>query len=233
MHANPSSRSLGPLLLAGLFWGAIWGLYEATVGYLVHAFVRMPGTSAVLLVPFAVYCMVRAMAASGTVRAAGVAAIIAASIKLVDLLLPNPTLIAVLNPAMAIVLEGAVFVGVGSWLSAGSFAREGRRPALGTVAVAALVFSLGWRVLFLTWSAALAAGWSTGMLTGGWQGPVLGFVLRDGLMSAVVIVGVLAVAARGVSGARGGAARAVPGASVVAAVLVLAVAAEVAVVMLG
>lgn len=233
MHANSSSPSLRPLLLAGLFWGAIWGLYEATMGYLVHAFVRMPGTSAVLLVPFAAYCMVRAMAAAGTVRAAGLAAVVAAVIKLVDLLLPNPTLIAVLNPAMAIVLEGTVFVGVGWWLSAGSMLHDGQRPALSTVALATLTFSLGWRVLFLAWSATLAAGWSTGMLTGGWQGPVLGFVLRDGLMSAVVILGMLAVGMRGLFGEHRVRSSTVPGVTVVAAVLALAVAAEVVIGMMG
>jgi hypothetical protein len=233
MHANSSSPSLRPLLLAGLFWGSIWGLYEATMGYLVHAFVRMPGTSAVLLVPFAVYCMVRATAAAGTVRAAGLAAVVAAAIKLVDLLLPNPTLIAVLNPAMAIVLEGTAFVVVGWWLSAGSMLHDGQRPALSTVALATLTFSLGWRVLFLAWSATLAAGWSTGMLTGGWQGPVLGFVLRDGLMSAVVILGVLAVGMRDLLGEHGVRSRAVPGVTAVAVVLALAVAAEVVVGIMG
>ncbi len=223
MTNGTSSRNV---ILAGLFWGAVWGLYEATVGYLVHAFVRMPGTSAVLLVPFAVYCMVRALQGGGSIRAAGVAAAVAASIKLVDLLLPNLTPLAVLNPAVAIVLEGLAFMGVARWL-----ALPDRRPAPGSAAAGVLAFSLGWRVLFLGWSAALAAGWSTGMLNQGLQGPLLGFLLRDGLMSAVVILGVLAVAQRGGRLAARG--RSAPGVAAVAVVLMLAVAAEVTVQLLG
>ena len=214
------------VILAGLFWGAIWGLYETTMGYLVHAFVRMPGTSALLLVPFAVYCMVRALGTGGSIRAVGVAAAVAATIKLVDLLLPNPTLLAVLNPAVAIVLEGLAFMGLARWL-----ALPDRRPSLGTAAGGVLAFSLGWRVLFLAWSAVLAAGWSTGMLSGGLQGPLLGFLLRDGLLSAVVILGVLVVMQRGGRLAASG--RSAPGVAAVAVVLMLAVAAEVTVQLLG
>jgi len=201
------------------------------VGYLVHAFVRMPGTSAVLLVPFAVYCMVRATSAAGTVRAAGLAAAVAASIKLVDLLLPNLTPLAVLNPAMAIALEGLVFMGVASWLRAPQRLADGRGLSAPSAALGALVFSLGWRVLFLAWSAALAAGWSAGIMAAGWVDPVLRFLVRDGGLSAAVILAVLAVAFRGGRVAAG--ARAVPGPAVVAAVVVLAVAAEVAVGLLG
>lgn len=216
MSSHPTTRRV---ILAGLYWGAIWGLYEATVGYLVHAFARMPGTSSMLLVPFAVFCMVGALTAGGTVRSAAVAAATAASIKLINLALPNPTLLAVFNPTLAILLEGAAFMVVAHRLDA-----VRRRPALAQMAAGALVFSFGWRVLFLAWSAVLAAGWSTGLWTHGLQAP-LGFLVRDGLLSALVIVGVLALVHRGGRALADG--RRPPATAAVAALLVLAVAAEV------
>lgn len=222
MTINLPSRRV---LLAALTWGAVWGLYEATVGYLVHAFARMPGTSAVLLVPFAVFCLMGARTAGG-LRASVLAAVVAASIKLVNLLLPNPTLLAVLNPAMAIVMEGLVFAGVVRWLRP-----DARRPSPALLAAGVLVFSLGWRVVFLAWSAALAAGWSLGTLTGSLGEPFLGFVLRDGLLSALVIMAVVALTHRG--GRLALAERVTPGAGGVAVLVALAVAAEVAVAMLG
>jgi hypothetical protein len=220
-----TERQMRPILAAGLAWGAIWGLYEATAGYLVHSFVRMPGTSSLLLVPFAVFCMVGAMTASGSRRSAMIAAVTAASIKLVDLLLPNPTLLAVLNPAMAIVLEGLVFTVVARQLGAPE-----RRPSLTATAVGAVAFSTGWRVLFLGWSAILAAGWSTGMLRHGYDLP-LGFLVRDSLLSSAVIVALLALVHR--EGRSPLTARLVPGTLGVAGLLALAVAVEVTVGLLG
>lgn len=50
MSGHQASRQV---IMAGLFWGSIWGLYEATVGYVIHSFVRMPGTASVLMVAVA------------------------------------------------------------------------------------------------------------------------------------------------------------------------------------
>ncbi len=222
MSGRQASRQV---LMAGLFWGAIWGLYEATVGYLIHSFVRMPGTASVLMVPFAVFCLLSATSSGGALRSAGVAAVTAAAIKLVDLALPLPYLVAVLNPMAAILLEGLVFMVV-----ARSLGVPGRRPALPGVALAALVFSTGWRVLFLGWSAVVAAGWSVGMMKHGLHAP-LGFLVRDSLLSASVIVALVSL-----TQGRGKAPlwmRSAPGPATVTEVLLLAVAAEVAVGLLG
>ncbi|MEZ4387317.1 MAG: hypothetical protein R3D98_07005 [Candidatus Krumholzibacteriia bacterium] len=222
MSGHATSRSA---LRAGLFWGAVWGLYEATVGYLIHSFVRMPGTASVLMVPFAVFCLLSATQSGGARRSAAVAALTAAAIKLVDLALPLPNLLAVLNPAAAILMEGLAFT-----LVARQLGLPGRRPTLPQAAVGALLFSTGWRVLFLGWSAVLAAGWSVGMMKHGLHAP-LGFLVRDSLLSAAVIVGLVSLThGRGRTPLL---TRSAPGAAAVAAVLLLAVAAEVAVGLFG
>lgn len=222
MSGHQASRQV---IMAGLFWGSIWGLYEATVGYVIHGFVRMPGTASVLMVPFAVFCMLSATTSGGALRSAILAAVTAAAIKLLNLALPVPYLLAVLNPAAAILLEGLAFTVV-----ARSLGLPGRRPALPTLAMGALLFSVGWRVLFLGWSAVLAAGWSVGMMTHGLHAP-LGFLVRDSLLSAVVIVGLVSLTHG--HGRTPLLMRSAPGLLAVAGVLMLAVAAELALGRLG
>jgi len=222
MSGHQASRQV---ITAGLFWGSIWGLYEATVGYIIHGFVRMPGTASVLMVPFAVFCMLSATVSGGALRSAVVAAMAAAGIKLMNLALPVPHLLAVLNPAAAILLEGLAFTVV-----ARSLGVPGRRPVLPELAMGVLLFSVGWRVLFLGWSAVLATGWSVGMMTHGLHAP-LGFLVRDSLLSAVVIVGLI-----GLTHGRGRTPqimRSAPGLMTVAGVLTLAVAAELTLTRLG
>lgn len=166
------------MVMAGIAWGAIWGLYEATIGYLVHAFVHVPGTAAVLLVPFAVLCL-HGAARAGGMRAALVATATAASLKLADFVLPVPMPFEVLNPAVAIVLEGLAFLAVARVL--GLPARERSTLAL---ALGAVAFSLAWRVGFVVWSLALGRGALPDTFLG-----------RDALLSAAVIT-MLAAAAR-------------------------------------
>ena len=90
-----------------LFWGAVWGICEATAGYALHlAAVALPGLPGALMFPIGFLCMHRAQAATGEVKAPLYIAFIAASLKLADFLVPGHDLIRVLNPAASIVLEG-------------------------------------------------------------------------------------------------------------------------------
>ncbi|HOX27134.1 MAG TPA: hypothetical protein PLL30_15550 [Candidatus Krumholzibacteria bacterium] len=180
MTARLDSRTV---ILAGVFWGSAWGLYEATVGWLVHNVVRFAGASGVLLVPFAVFCLYRALRAGGSYRSVGLAAATAASLKLADFLLPAPRLHTVFNPAVAILLEGLAFA-----LVARRLADHRRRTSLAAVAIGAVAFNTVWRVLFLVYSAGIAAGWSIGLMLDGLHTPA-GFLVRDSLASSAVIAG--------------------------------------------
>jgi hypothetical protein len=177
-----------PALVAGVYWGAIWGLYEATMGFVVHTFVRVPGASSVLLVPFALYCLRGAMRAGGGLRACGVAATTAAAIKLVDFFLPALTVLTVVNPAVAILCEGLAFAVVARWLG-----MPARVPSLRAVAVGALAFNAMWRGLFLLHYAVIGRLWSVGMMKDGLQVP-LRFLVRDSLICTAVVVGLVALA---------------------------------------
>jgi hypothetical protein len=210
-------NKMDAVVSAGVFWGAIWGMYEASVGWLVHFLPRVPGTASIVLIPFAVYCMDRAFRGGGlALRAALIAAGTAASIKLINLFLPAHSLQTILNPAVSILLQGLAFAAVARGLG---LAR--RFPSFKAAALGALLFSTGWRMLFLLYSAVLAWGWSLGMLRDGLHTP-WGFMVRDSLLSAAAVLAVMGLIHRR-KRVLEAASLPAPGRMAVAAVVVLAV----------
>ena len=95
------------LLWAVLFWGSIWGIIEASMGWLMHVAQIHHGTSTILY-SFGICCMFAASTRSGKgAQAVMLTAVVAAAIKLVDLFLPGSAQ-NVLHPACYILLEGAM-----------------------------------------------------------------------------------------------------------------------------
>jgi len=95
-----------------LFWGAVWGLGEATLGHILHL-VRVPGLPGLIMAPFAVVIMGRLAARSRGAGAILVAGVTAASFKFLDLLVPGTDMLALSRPIQAILLEalaGALWV---------------------------------------------------------------------------------------------------------------------------
>ncbi len=133
----------GSVLAGGVFWGAVWGLYEATAGFLIHSVPRVPGLASIVLVPFAIFCLSRAVRVAG-MNGAVIATATAAAVKCVDFLLPQLTPLAVVNPTAAILLEGLSFLVVAHALRLQRRARSFPVLACGVGA-----FLLLWRALFL------------------------------------------------------------------------------------
>ncbi len=95
-----------------IFWGAIWGIAEATIGWLLHILhVHAVG---VWMYPISLFCMLSAFRISGKVNSIAYVAVVAGLVKLVDLLIPTGApAFHIINPALHIMLEGvgaAVFV---------------------------------------------------------------------------------------------------------------------------
>ena len=107
MNGMTKHGGLGPDLLGpALVGGAVWGLAEATFGHLLHL-IRVPGLPGMIMAPFAVFVMGR-VAASARSNAGGavfLAGAVAASFKLLDLLVPGTDILALANPIQAILLE--------------------------------------------------------------------------------------------------------------------------------
>jgi hypothetical protein len=96
-----------------LFWGAVWGVGEATLGHVLHL-LRIPGLPGLVMAPFAVLIMGRLAAHSRGAGAVVLAGIVAASFKFLDLFVPGTDILALINPIQAILLEAlaaAVWVG--------------------------------------------------------------------------------------------------------------------------
>ncbi|MDD3094619.1 MAG: hypothetical protein WC372_06420 [Candidatus Neomarinimicrobiota bacterium] len=128
---NENKRFLSSVLL----FGALWGLAEATLGYLLHF---LPcGFAGLVMFPIGFYMMYNAYRLSGRHSAMLAVALIAALIKTIDLALPLTNIMSVLNPASSILIEGLVVFGAARFF-------EGRRAL-----PAVLLVSAGWILLFV------------------------------------------------------------------------------------
>lgn len=85
-----------------VFWGAMWGLAEATIGYALHMLPVSIGFA--VWFPLAFFFMRGVYKQTGSVPAIWMAAIIAAGIKFVNILMPG-SIDRVVNPAASIVIE--------------------------------------------------------------------------------------------------------------------------------
>ena len=156
------SRLFAPALL----WGSLWGLVEATFGYLLHA-LGLFGAAGFVMFPVGYGAMSRAGRETRNVLAVVVTSWVAASVKLVDLFVPGANVPAVINPAKAILLQGLAVAMLRMTLG------TVRKPSFGSLALA----SFGWRLAFVGLGAIGAVG-----LAGGFR-----FLLVDSLANAALI----------------------------------------------
>lgn len=122
-----------------IFWGAVWGLVEATLGYVLHSFSLSVGWF--FWFPLAFYFMDRVYRYTNSLSSVLYTSTIAAAIKLIDFLLPTG-IDRIVNPAVSILLEGlAVFV-VFKII-------EHRQDFFRFKYLEALAVSIGWRMLYI------------------------------------------------------------------------------------
>ena len=171
--------------IVALFWGSLWGLAEATLGYALHFAARaIPGLPGFLMFPFAFACMHRAVRESDAAAAAFLASLVAASVKLADFLVPGHDPIRIINPALSIAMEG---------LAVYAFMAYCRRH--GKEAGPAQAFGMGllWRLMFSAhlWAISLFGLPASLVTSGPW--PLLRFIFIESLVNAVIMVGYFAV----------------------------------------
>jgi len=165
-----------------LFWGSIWGISEATFGYLNHiVFAFLPGLPGLLMFPIAFAWMKQGYNATGKISSVLWMACIAASVKLVDLWVPGNALYLIVNPAVSLVLEGLAFACVISIRKNDSF-------HFGWLSC----FSMGviWRACFLLYMFSVAyVGQPAGLVTSG-LAVALRFLLLESFINAFVMVAI-------------------------------------------
>jgi hypothetical protein len=174
--------TLKQMAVISLFWGALWGIAEATVGYLAHLVIFIPGIAGFIMFPIGFYFMTRAYKDTGKPGILFSTAAVAASIKLVDLFLPNLSPIHTINPAIAILMESAVVFLVFKSINA-----KPLQFRFGEV----LIASTAWRLGFLFYSAILFVTAISREFIQMGLGHILRFVLLESVINTLIIIAYL------------------------------------------
>lgn len=183
---NDTKTQRYSFILTIIGWGAIWGILESTVGYLLH--VVSFGYGWLVWVPVACFFMANVYRKTRRVSSVFLAGLLCASVKMVNLLLPG-RIDKVINPAVSIVFEalamGAVILGVRAVLGA-----KNRNPLV--KAVAALCMNTGWRLLYIAYLAFLVPAWIRDVsVISNRDAFVLFFITQNLLSTAVIFIGYL------------------------------------------
>lgn len=180
------AKNLCACMFPVVMLGAVWGIFEATVGYILHLLPIRIGF--LVWYPVAVFFLIAAYRITGQKMATLVTAALAAVIKLLNLLLPGRA-DRVVNPAVSILFEGiAVFAAI--------YIFERIKTATGGRLLISVFMNTLWRALFLLYLALLVPDWmrEASVLKSG--GSLLRFILIDNLCSSCIVFAGLLLAAK-------------------------------------
>jgi len=163
-----------------LFWGFLWGVFEATLGHTLHL-VAIPGLAGFIMFPVGMVFMVRAWLSTGNPSSIFLASTAAAAVKMLDAFLPGPGIFAAVNPALAILCEGLAVAGLFSLVRS-----EHRFHPFSLLSV-----SLSWRLIYFGLIAAPAA--LMGAPNFFMLGPSILFkyLLFEGLINTIILLLIL------------------------------------------
>ena len=165
-----------------VFFGAIWGIVEASVGYVLHFLPTfIAGT---ILFPFASVILYKTYQKTNSSLAVLGVGVIAALIKAVNFLLPVTNMFKIINPMISILLEALVVMVV-----IRSFVKSNWVIKTAVIAIA----SVTWRALFLGYMGiqALTTGFVATQI--GSLDAILSFSVVSGLFAAVLSVALLLI----------------------------------------
>lgn len=162
-----------------IFYGAIWGIIEASIGYLLHMLPISIFISGTVLFPLVSYILYRAYKTTDSKSALLAIGIIAASIKAFDFFLPFNSPFKIVNPMISIVMEAMVVLFVITLID---------KDDLTAKIKAFLIASVGWRILYLSYNAGqyLTSGFVSDYIANGLA--IFLFVIVYGLISAVLAI---------------------------------------------
>lgn len=141
------------IILSILAWGAVWGIFEATVGYLLHMLPVKIGW--MVWYPVACFFMAGVYRKTRSLSAILGVGVLCASIKLLNLLLPI-RVDKVINPAISIVFEAIAMAGVVYLIK--HFLAGKLQSALST-GLCALGMNTGWRLIYAVYLLVLVPDW--------------------------------------------------------------------------
>ncbi|MCK5388607.1 MAG: hypothetical protein KAJ22_04915 [Candidatus Izimaplasma sp.] len=130
------------LLTQIIFYGALWGFIEATLGYALHWIPTL--IAGTIMFPIAAAILMRAYNKTNSKKALLYIGMVAASIKSIDLFLPSYSIFKTINPMVSIVLESLLVFAVVMLFTSEKVTNK---------IAAAQIASIGWRVgyvMFMT-----------------------------------------------------------------------------------
>jgi len=163
-----------------IFFGALWGIVEATLGYLLHL---LPGYLAgSLMFPIVVFILYRAYKSLGTRKAIFFVAIVAMVIKSVNLLLPFMVPAKTINPMVSMFVESLLVFAVIPLF-------ESKKLPVKISAI--VIASIGWRLAFVGYQGLnfLITDYLSAYLQD--FSLAFDFIVLQGLLSAVFASGLL------------------------------------------
>lgn len=159
-----------------VFYGAIWGVIEASLGYLLHFL--PPTIAGIIMFPIAAFILMKAYRAMGKRSALIYVGIIAAGIKAVDFLIPGMMAFKTINPMISIVMESLMVAAAYPLLSGNKTYKQ----ILGSI-----FSSMGWRTGYVLYMAIqfLITGFVSSYITS--ASAVVNFILLNGLFSGLLV----------------------------------------------
>jgi len=167
-----------------LFWGVIWGAFEATAGFLLHLLPFSIG--AYVWFPAAYFFLDRAYRKTGRRSAVVYTGMLAAGLKLLNLFSQVRTDY-VINPAASIVLEALAM----------AFALSlAWRPRRAIAAICFEVFAVNtlWRLLYIAYIGTLAPAAFREVSVAASAPAVFTFMVQENIVSSFVCVAIIALA---------------------------------------
>lgn len=166
-----------------IFWGALWGLEEATLGHLLHITAFSIGW--VLWFPFAYFFMSMVYKQTGKLNSILFTSMVAAAIKFVNLFM-TANLVIVICPALSILLEGISLFAILKLFDWKKWIHKRKLTEIAAV-------SLLWRVLFLVGLLAIPT-WIMSAYPFKGTIALLKFFLYEGLINSLFIYGIIMLA---------------------------------------
>ena len=141
------------IFLTIMAWGTFWGIFEASIGYLLHMLPFNVGW--LIWYPAACFFMTNVYRRTGRVSSVLYVGILCASIKMLNLLLPG-RIDKVINPAISIIFQALAMFSVILILNK-FFENKRKNPIVSIVTV--LGMNTCWRLLFILYLLFLVPNW--------------------------------------------------------------------------
>ncbi len=162
-----------------LLWGALWGIFEATVGSILHSVSF--GYTWLVWYPAACFFMGSAYRNTGTVSSIIFVGLLCASVKMLNLLLPG-RVDKVISPAISIVFEA---LAMATFVSANHVFKNRKIPI--RKLLTAISMNTVWRLLFVLYLLVLVPDWMRNISVISSPEKFFSFFITQNLITSAVI----------------------------------------------